>query len=115
MTNEEAISWIKQSGGTEFFETYLTPVSSTDILIRVLNNLIQASHPPTTPESEARYIKAILILKPDSGFHRLRLVQLLMGMKELGEAREQVEYLIEHHSDEFNEARLQALLDSINP
>jgi serine protease Do len=90
-------------------EQFLKPVTKRAIIVRMLHNLLRAAQEEQDADAGLRYLDGIVLLEPASGPERFMRAALRFskGMKD--EAREDVDYLVDHPSEGVDRRRLMEL------
>jgi serine protease Do len=88
---------------------FLKPVTKRAIIVRMLHNLLRAAQEDQDADAGLRYLDGIMAVEPSSGPERFMRAALRFskGMKD--EAREDVDYLVDHPSDGVDRRRLMEL------
>ncbi|VTS06950.1 transglutaminase family protein [Tuwongella immobilis] len=113
LTEAEIRDLIEANTGTEFDDEYLKPMAKKAIIVRMLRNLVRSSQEAKDADSALRYLEAIVRLEPDA--HRERFLRSGMRLEKgrRAEAVADLEYLLEHASDEINVPRVLQLKEAI--
>jgi serine protease Do len=87
----------------------IAAMSKRAIFLRMIRNLLNISQQEQDAESGLRYLNLVLALEPDSARDRFMRAGLLILKERKSEARIDVEYLLEHPSEEVPVAAVRRL------
>jgi regulator of sirC expression with transglutaminase-like and TPR domain len=95
--------------GAEWNDDYLKPVAKRAIIVRMLRNLLNLTREGPDLENALRYLNAIIDLQPDTGPERMMraAANIHLGKRDL--ARQDVDWLSEHHPADVPPAQLKQL------
>jgi serine protease Do len=95
--------------GSEWKDEYLKSVAKRAIIVRMLHNLLNLTREGPDLENALRYLNAIIDIQPDSGAERMMraAANIHFGKRDL--AREDVEWLTEHHPADVPPEQLRRL------
>jgi serine protease Do len=101
------------SQGVPWDDEYLRPQTPTEIISRMLRNLINLANNDQDAEAALRYTETILALNPDSAQDRLFKAVLCYSTGRAQEGLEEVGWIFENEPEGILLGRLQQLRDAL--
>ena len=113
MTLEDAKLRVTQGRRIAWDDSFLAPVSSKEILERILRNLLNVVNTVEQPEQTLRYIDTILAINPNSMTDRLYRAVLCLNTGRIDEGIAEVDRVLESESQELVLERVHQLRDAL--
>ncbi|HLW67620.1 MAG TPA: transglutaminase family protein [Gemmataceae bacterium] len=95
--------------GGEWKDEYLKPVAKRAIVVRVLHNLLNLTREGPDLENALRYLDAIIDIQPEAGGERMMRAAANIHFGKRALAREDVNWLTEHHPADVPPEQLRRL------
>jgi regulator of sirC expression with transglutaminase-like and TPR domain len=106
MSREEASVLVFSMTGQPLIDSDLEPAKAQDIIVRMVRNLMSLAERDGDAEALLQYVDIILVVKPDSDRDRWLRAAILTRLGRKGEAREDLDHLIDKGSEDFDVHRL---------
>jgi regulator of sirC expression with transglutaminase-like and TPR domain len=108
LTREDAEQRVKEMTGTELKPAMLKAVSKKAIVVRMLTNLVGVARRESDTAAALRYTECIVALEPDSARDRAARMALRAELGQREAALEDLDWLLEHPSEEIDAEKLRA-------
>jgi serine protease Do len=113
LTEEEASARsLEITGRTPEYE-HLQPTTKRAIVLRILENLLSLAGKESSRSRMAAYLDAILVIAPEHVERRMMRAMLRYQGGSLDEALADVDYLLEKHRDDVDEAKILELRERL--
>ncbi len=109
LTEKECRQLVRDFKGLPWDETFLETQTSSQILVRILRNLIGVANASNDLEAALRYVKTILILEPESAQDRLYKAVLCYHTQRVDEGLSEVDWILLEQPEEIEMARVTQL------
>jgi serine protease Do len=116
LTEDEAVALVESHLGERWTAPRFDSQGPREIVMRMLQNLINAANSKEDAEAALRYVNAILALNPESPEHRLYKAVLCLNTGRLEEGIAETDWVIERQPEEVvieQVYRLKATLESM--
>lgn len=112
MTQAEAMALVA-TRGVAWDEAYLRPQSPTEIVVRMLRNLIGVANSASNAEAALRYTDVILALEPDSVEDRLFKAVLCYNTRRAEEGLVEADWILERRPEGLVIERVEQLREAL--
>ncbi|QDU38726.1 putative periplasmic serine endoprotease DegP-like precursor [Maioricimonas rarisocia] len=109
LSRDDAKQLVRSFTGRGWDEEYLQPHSTSQILLRMLRNLVGVANREQDAEAALRYIDTILVLNPDSAEDRLMKALLCYNTDRLDEGIDTIDWILERRPEGFLLGQLRRL------
>jgi S1-C subfamily serine protease/regulator of sirC expression with transglutaminase-like and TPR domain len=109
LTADEAKKKAEANAGVEVDDDVLKPVTKKAIVQRMLHNLLGVARREQDVDAGLRYLDGILMLDPSAAQDRMMRAGIYLSKGRKADALSDVQYLLDHPSDDVDERQLQRL------
>lgn len=100
--------------GTALDESHFAAAEPRDIAVRMLRNLVDIEvNQRRTPERAESYLELLLAIAPSSAYERFQRAILRVQTRKLGEAKDDLDWLLEHRPPGLDYTRLEQFRASL--
>jgi serine protease Do len=114
MTRDEAEKRVRAQLDRPLQDDDLTATGKKAILLRLLQNLLGLAQEDQDVLSALSYLDAMVTIKPDAGRERWMRAILRYNTRQREAAREDADWLIEHHPEGIDQKRVKELRERLN-
>ncbi|TWU07443.1 transglutaminase family protein [Stieleria varia] len=114
LSRDDARNMVRQFARRDLQEDDLRAQTDTEILTRVLSNLMGIATRSEDVESMLRYIEAIVHVNPDAADYRMMRAQLRAMTQRTSRALEDLQWLLDHEPPGIDLFRVQRMIDALD-
>ena len=115
LSRGDADEIVRQHAGRRMMAQDLEPQTTTEILTRVLNNLMGIATSDREPESMLRYVEAMVALNPDVAEYRMMRAQLRGMTGRKSRAIADLDWLLQAEDPSYSRERLTQMRELMLP
>jgi regulator of sirC expression with transglutaminase-like and TPR domain len=109
LSQDDAKRKVTDTAGSEWKDDFLKPVPKRAIVVRMLHNLLNLTREGPDLENALRYLNAIIDIQPEAGAERMMRAAANIHFGKRNLAREDVDWLTEHHPADVPPEQLRRL------